>query len=412
MLKILLRTLAVTVPSLVGCITEPGIAPETGAGRGTIVVWEKNGLHGDIYLDFRPTGLKTPDTIKNIPEGMHSVHLFYKDYAAVPAASRVEVREKRIAEAAFELQKSPSGTLFVKTEPAGATVSLNGIDFGMSPLLLEGLPAGSYTVSARLGNYRSPDKTVEVTSLARPQVDLTLTLATSVVIEYFSNTDCPGCPAAGAAIDALIASLPQFKDQLYKIAIHANWPAGGDPFFIAAKDDCKQRIGFYNVATDPDGLPTVYINGAKIHWPPNDEKTFTTEAKKRIDAVMVKEPAVAELSFEAISIDTVGLDSLLSVSGTLFARDTAADHRLFIALVEDYIGYPTPLGTNGQRIFEAVFRGFLKGANGVSIPDSDTIPISLDIRLPDTPPYQFSLIAFLQSVTSREIIQSQRVNLY
>ena len=246
-----------------GCITDPGVAPETGAGRGTVVVWERNGLHAAIFLDYYPTGRTTPDTIENIPAGVHAIHLFYKDYAVVSGSSRIDVQEKRIAEAEFEMQKYPGGGLTVKTEPPGATVSLNNIDFGSSPLSLEGLPAGPYTISARRGNSRSSDTVVEITATANTPVDLALKPVSSVVVEYFSNTDCPGCPAASAAIDALFASLPQYKEQLFKVAIHAYWPAGGDPFYTAATDDCMARISLYNVANDRDGLPAVYINGAK-----------------------------------------------------------------------------------------------------------------------------------------------------
>ncbi len=68
-----------------------------------------------------------------------------------------------------------SGTLEVATVPAGATVTINGVDAGASPVKATGVRRGRAVVTAAHPGYRTATKTVDVT--AGDNVPVTLELA-------------------------------------------------------------------------------------------------------------------------------------------------------------------------------------------------------------------------------------------
>jgi hypothetical protein len=393
-LRMLWQILAPAV-GFVGCTTDMGIEPDTGAGRGTIAVWEKNGLQAGIYLDYRPTGTVTPHTFENIPAGDHTIHLFYKNYASVNGVGTVTVSEKTTAEAEFELQKSPSGSCVIETEPAGAMVSLNHVDFGTSPLTLEGLPAGSYTLGVRQGNLRGADTTIVISPAESPRIRRTLSPVRSAVIEYFSNTSCAPCLPVGEALERLMEGLPQYKDRLSLIAYHVNYPDINDPFYLYAKDDQESRIAFYTVTC----APKVLMNGMRIMY--SNETDLSFELKTRIENEMAL-PATVELSLGGVS------STQDRVSGTVGVKGAVSSQRLFVALIEEFIGYPSPVGANKQRLFHDIFRGFAPEANGIEVAGSDTtVRFSLSYPYKDTL-NSYAIHAFVQDSATSGIVQSQR----
>ena len=64
----------------------------------------------------------------------------------------------------------PAGSLFVRSIPEGAEVFLNGISQGISPLALEGLPAGNYSLALRANRYARVERSVAIAAGIRTQV--------------------------------------------------------------------------------------------------------------------------------------------------------------------------------------------------------------------------------------------------
>ncbi|MBN1129068.1 MAG: PEGA domain-containing protein [Chitinispirillaceae bacterium] len=379
------------------CSTNMGIQPAADAGRGSLFVLEKNNLPARVFLDYRTTGLVTPATIENVPAGRHTLHLFYPNFQANPAVHTVEVMHRRSTEVRFELQRAAAGSLAVETAPDGAMVSLNAVDVGSAPLSLSGMPSGTYVVGARLNNYRSSDTVIVVSASLTAQARMVLEPVRSVVIEYFSNVSCPGCPIVGTAVDRLLEGLPQFKDMVNKISFHANFPASNDPFYQAVPGEQMERVGYYGIPT----LPSVRINGGVVRF--SDEKTFIAQATGAIEAALSQRGA-PELSFDAVRRDS------LAASGTVSITQGVDGAGLFVALVEDFFGFDAPPGNNGQKYFHAVFRGFSPEARGLEVTGREQrVVFTFDCSA--YAGRDLSVIAFLQVIATREIVQSLKINL-
>jgi hypothetical protein len=188
---------------------------------------------------------------------------------------------------------------------------------------------------------------------------------------------------------------------IFKMALHADFPSKNDPFYLAAKDSIRKRITLYGVDKDPGGLPAMYINGEKLAF--QSATSIVSDAKNRIVLIMGK-PSVAELTFSSVARDS------FTASGSLSVKTTRTGDALFIALVEDFVGYPVPPGTNGEKSFTSVFRGFAAEANGLEISGPEmTVPFSFAVAA-----YSQSglcAVAFLQDRATKEIVQSLRISL-
>jgi hypothetical protein len=86
-----------------------------------------------------------------------------------------------------------SGSLSVTTTPAGASVSIDGVQRGISPTTIPGLAAGSHTVLLKLSGYQDLSAPVSVTAGAVNSFSTGLTPLPAEI------TTVPATTAAGAA---------------------------------------------------------------------------------------------------------------------------------------------------------------------------------------------------------------------
>jgi hypothetical protein len=75
------------------------------------------------------------------------------------------------------LSAERTGSLLVESRPPGAAVEVNGRPAGTTPLTLEHLAPGTYTVVLRLAAFRPVTTTVRVVADARARVAASLTSA-------------------------------------------------------------------------------------------------------------------------------------------------------------------------------------------------------------------------------------------
>jgi len=140
---------------------EPGIQISATYGSLVVSAAEQGTLYlnGSALVDLRGGAKKRLD---NLETGEHRLEIRYAGGAN--EVQDVLIEEGAVASLAFAWKPVTTGSLVVTTDPSGATISVNGIERGKSPLTLGDLNAGYATVIAQREGYidTSQQKLIEV----------------------------------------------------------------------------------------------------------------------------------------------------------------------------------------------------------------------------------------------------------
>lgn len=124
-----------------------------------------------IWVDGKDTGLKTPSLIKKMNKGIHEVKLILSGYEAFEI--QVNVSGNVMVTGNLVKSGTPQGTATLATSPSGATVIIQGKNYGKTPVSIP-LAPGTYSVEFSLTGYKKEIKTIQVT------VDQTTTLTVTL----------------------------------------------------------------------------------------------------------------------------------------------------------------------------------------------------------------------------------------
>jgi peroxiredoxin len=120
---------------------------------GSIFV-DSNVPGANIELDNNSTGKQTPDTLKNIPVGKHTVSVKKEGYNSNPADTVIEVVEERQDTVKFFLINKV-GLISVDSEPQGAQIILDQVNTQkVTPDTLDSVPIGKHMVTVEKEGYR------------------------------------------------------------------------------------------------------------------------------------------------------------------------------------------------------------------------------------------------------------------
>ena len=142
----------------------------------------------DIYLDGAYKGT-TPTTISDTSPGSHTVKLTksgYEDYTTtvyVSAGESVSVIGYLIATSTptTVVTSTPTGNIYVRSDPSGASIYLDGIYEGTTPATISDTSPGSHTVKLTKSGYEDYTTTVYVSAGDTESVDATLTPETGSI---------------------------------------------------------------------------------------------------------------------------------------------------------------------------------------------------------------------------------------
>lgn len=112
-----------------------------------------------VLIDDSLRGL-SPLTVSDIDTGLHLIVLKKKGFYLKKAEVRIDSIQKK--ELHFLLQQ-PS-TLYIATEPSGATLTVNQKMVGKSPYINKQTKPGEYVISAEMENYQKIEQTFFVQS--------------------------------------------------------------------------------------------------------------------------------------------------------------------------------------------------------------------------------------------------------
>jgi hypothetical protein len=143
-----------------------GADPDSTIGTLTI---HSDPQGASVYIDGTLLGT-TPFTSSSIPAGDHQITLTmtgYENYittTTVPGGGSAEGTYTMVPEVVITgtPEKPVSGDLTINSVPQGASVTIDGISQGMTPLALHGIPAGDHSVLLSLAGYADFPSTITV----------------------------------------------------------------------------------------------------------------------------------------------------------------------------------------------------------------------------------------------------------
>ncbi len=387
------------------CKTTEGDPFTFTIGAGAIVV--NSTIHdARIFLDYRDTGLVTPAIISDVREGRHVVHVFLAGYRGLPDSLEVNVIEGEESVIEFDLNETPSvGVMEINSTPPGALVKLNKLPFGRTPVAIEGLQSGSYRVELLKGSYHTVRQAVDLPANQRVQLSVPLELNNHLIlVEHFSNTDCPPCPEADEILERISQELG--PDSLSAIAYHPDFPGPQDPFFLANPETNLARYDFYQRRP----LPHVLVDGVR-----EMVGTLNLESRLRsaIESRRNRRPPVALdfWNFHEVKQDPNVISG--RVKAEVLQELPPGNYLVRIALIERHITFPAAPGSNGQTEFYDIMRvmhssDLAPGRYGAPLTTGAGTDMFVDFRFERQPGWgdELAVVAFVQNDDTREVLHS------
>jgi hypothetical protein len=101
----------------------------------------------------------------------------YQDYTANVQVQAGQNYDYRVT--LTPVSNPTTGSISISSSPSGAEVYLNNVFKGLSPITLESLTPGAYTVTLKLSSYQDWQAGAQVTAGQTTQLTATLTQATT-----------------------------------------------------------------------------------------------------------------------------------------------------------------------------------------------------------------------------------------
>jgi len=201
--------------------------------------------------------------------------------------------------------------------------------------------------------YRARPKPFTPGHFTRPE---TKEPARVVLAELFTGAECGPCIAADMGFDGLSERYDQ--QTLAVLVYHLHIP-GPDPMTNA---DTESRAKYYDV----NATPTMYVDGLDQRIGGGGAAQASSvfeDYKGKIEARLAKRPVAL---FSGVNAKADGQTVTMSgqVELTKDAADKAGTSKLWIALVQDEVGY---VGGNGVRIHNLVVRKLLGSPEGKAL---------------------------------------------
>lgn len=124
-----------------------------------------------VFLDGASRG-RTPLFLTDVPLGEHRIELQAAGY--LPEETVLRVADRTPRQVSVQLT-ADAGELEVRSDPSGATVRLNGVERGETPLSIPEVPSGDHLIEIRLTGYEPHSERVVLRAQDRREIAATLT---------------------------------------------------------------------------------------------------------------------------------------------------------------------------------------------------------------------------------------------
>ena len=176
-----------------------------------------------------------------------------------------------------------------------------------------------------------------------------------VLLENWTSSTCPPCASNNPALRQWVSD---HWANLAAVAYHVGWPSpGNDPMYLYNPTQSYDRRYYYGVNAVPEGIlmGTYTYIGSPFNWSDmtsHYNTIITTNVAAGISVVDTRIPPDSNKAHIVVTNYTN------LPSGTYYLR---------VMAVERWIVYSSPPGTNGETIFENVFRKSFPSSTGTAI---------------------------------------------
>ena len=175
-----------------------------------------------------------------------------------------------------------------------------------------------------------------------------------VLLEEFTSSTCGPCAGVNPGFHTWQVQNP---DKFTSIYYHVNWPSPGDPMNLANPSENGARVSYYAVTYVPESnLDGNYYNGSASSW------NMTT--------INNRQAMPSPISINVQHALSAGQDSVFS---TMLIKCTQSFQAPMVAhnvIIEKWIHFNSPPGSNGEKDFYNVMKKMLPGSNGTLLPSS------------------------------------------
>ncbi len=213
-----------------------------------------------------------------------------------------------------------------------------------------------------------------------------------VLLESFTNVSCPPCASSNPITHQFVEDYGTAL--VLNVQYHMSWPSATDPFYLTDIADNDAVRAYYGVNAVPD-LVTDGLNDPA----PGNYAALEATVMKRI---------LTDAPLEIIVTATVVGDQV-TVNADITAVDDvpASDLVVRIALVEPYVGYAEPPGSNGETEFYCSMRDMLPAFAGtaLAITNGQTVGVSETSTL--DPAWQdVYAVVWVQNNADQDVLQA------
>jgi hypothetical protein len=173
----------------------------TNVATGTIIIGSPGSQNGGLMVRSTPSDAQiyldgvyygtTPAVIGNVPPGVRTVTLKKEGYGDY--TTKVTVFPNRIASVSANLHggvtPGQTGSAYIRSSPSGATITIDGNYYGVTPRIVSGLPEGTRILTLSKSGYADYTTPITVKARGMTAVFARLTSSTSGAALSDKNID-------------------------------------------------------------------------------------------------------------------------------------------------------------------------------------------------------------------------------
>lgn len=214
-----------------------------------------------------------------------------------------------------------------------------------------------------------------------------------VLLEHFTQASCGPCATYNPSINSMLNANP---DKFTAIMYHTSWP-GYDPMYNHNTTENGARTNYYSV----NSVPNSVLDGNVYNGHPNGWSISTVNNRYAVSS-----PFEISIHHE-LSAD----ENTLLVNMMILASESVnAGMKAQLAVIEKYIDFSSPPGSNGETDFYNVMKKMLPNQSGVTLPAFEAGEyVILQYEWEHQNVYEvdeLAAIGFIQNNASKEVLQA------